>query len=103
MSLLRDERGKLSMARGLLLLNTLFIMFLIVLDATHGWHIGTSIWSLLSSMELSFIAWAGGTRLMQYLGPQAVALVQSVTAGKSTERIGGARAAHFDVPESPQP
>lgn len=77
-SLLRDERGAWSSAR--------VGMWTVLLFA--GWYIvahdkpDTAVLSLLGSLELGFMAWAGGPRAMQYLGPQIGAVAQGIASAR---------------------
>ena len=74
--ILRDERGSLSAARSFLLGALVFTGTLIVLDSTV-WDVPEVVYTLLGSITFGLLAWAGGPRAMQYLGPQ----VGAVTSG----------------------
>lgn len=62
----RDETGKVSASRVLAVLWTLFMMgYLAVhLEPTPA------VLTFLASIETSFVCWAGGPRLAEYLAPQ---------------------------------
>jgi len=74
--ILRDERGSLSAARIFLVCTLVFIGTLIVLDSTI-WNVPEVVYTLLGSIGMGLLAWAGGPRVAQYLGPQ----IGAVTAG----------------------
>tara|TARA_R110000824_G_scaffold105203_1_gene249026 strand:- start:43 stop:360 length:318 start_codon:yes stop_codon:yes gene_type:complete len=74
--ILRDERGSLSAARSFLLGTLLFTGALIVLDSML-WEVPEVVYTLLGSIGMGLLAWAGGPRVAQYLGPQ----IGAVTAG----------------------
>ena len=74
--ILRDERGSLSAARSFLLGTLLFTGALIVLDSML-WEVPEVVYTLLGSLGMGLLAWAGGPRVAQYLGPQ----IGAVTAG----------------------
>lgn len=74
--ILSDERGSLSAARSFLLGALVFTGALIVLDSTI-WDVPEVVYTLLGSIGMGLLAWAGGPRAMQYLGPQ----ISGVTAG----------------------
>ena len=74
--ILSDERGSLSAARSFLLGALVFTGALIVLDSTI-WDVPEVVYTLLGSIGMGLLAWAGGPRAMQYLGPQ----VSGVAAG----------------------
>jgi hypothetical protein len=84
--ILRDERGKPSLARVLLVVVVAYTLTLIAVDAALHLGVGTSVWGLLSAMVIAFAAWAGGPRALQYLGPQIGSTVAGITSGKRTSR-----------------
>ena len=71
-----DERGTPSAARVFLFSSLVFIAAIIVLDSTI-WDVPEVAYTLLGSLSVGLLAWAGGPRVAQYLGPQ----VGAVTAG----------------------
>ena len=93
MSLLRDEKGKVSMARVLLALHTLqnwFWMWLFILGIVQPLDSETLnllIGSLDVTMFMVFGAWVIGPRSFQYLLPQIGAAVQG--AGALVGRLKG--------------
>lgn len=73
--LLEDERGRLSTARTLLWVWSLFTLLLIAL----AWReLPNGVLSLLSGVEIALVAWAAGARIAQYLGPQVGAAASAV-------------------------
>lgn len=65
--LIQDEQGHLSSARVLLWVWSLFSLALIALT----WReLSNAVLAFLSGVEIALIAWAGGARIAQYLGPQ---------------------------------
>ena len=75
--IVKDERGSLSAARFLLTGTMLFTGTLIVLDSII-WDVPESAYALLGSWAVALIAWAGGARVAQYLGPQIGAVASGV-------------------------
>lgn len=75
--ILRDERGSLSAARSFLLGALLFTGALIVLDSTI-WDVPEVVYTLLGSIGVGLMAWAGGPRVVQYLGPQVSAVASGI-------------------------
>lgn len=74
--ILTDERGTPSAARSFLFGCLMFTAALIVLDSAF-WDVPEVVYTLLGSINVGLMAWAGGPRAMQYLGPQ----VSGVAAG----------------------
>ena len=74
--ILYDERGNPSAARTFLFGFLVFTAAIIVLDSAF-WDVSEVIYTLLGSINVGLMAWAGGPRAMQYLGPQ----VSGVAAG----------------------
>lgn len=78
MSALRDEQGAWSSAR----------IGLWSVMGFSGWYIvshdkpDTAVLSLLGSVLIGFMAWAGGPRAMQYLGPQIGAVAQGIAQAR---------------------
>lgn len=77
-SLLKDERGAWSSARIGMWSTLLFTWHYIVTRPMPS----TDVLSLLGGTLLGFMAWAGGPRAMQYLGPQVGALAQGIASAK---------------------
>ena len=83
MSLLRDEKGKLSMARVLLALHTLqnwiwmWFFILGVVEPLDSDTLNMLIGSLDVTMFIVFGGWVIGPRSFQYLFPQIGAVVQA--------------------------
>lgn len=64
---MQDERGRLSSARVLLWVWSLFSLALVAL----AWRdVPNAVLAFLSGVEIALIAWAGGARIAQYLAPQ---------------------------------
>lgn len=75
LQLVQDERGQLSTARALLWVWSVFTMALVAI----WWRaVPNGVLSLLSGIEVALIAWAGGARIAQYLGPQIGATAAGV-------------------------
>ena len=74
--ILHDERGTPSAARTFLFGFLVFTAAIIILDSVF-WDVPEVIYTLLGSINVGLMAWAGGPRAMQYLGPQ----VSGVAAG----------------------
>ena len=75
--ILTDERGSLSSARTFLLASLVFSGILIVLDSTI-WEVPEVIYTLLGSLDIGLLAWAGGPRVAQYLGPQVAGVASGI-------------------------
>jgi hypothetical protein len=75
--ILTDERGSLSSARTFLLASLIFSGALIVLDSTI-WEVPEVIYTLLGSLDIGLLAWAGGPRVAQYLGPQVAGVASGI-------------------------
>jgi len=74
--ILVDERGTVSAARTFLLGVLLFTGTIIVLDSIIL-AVPEIAYTLLGSLNVGLLAWAGGPRVAQYLAPQ----IGSVAAG----------------------
>jgi hypothetical protein len=77
LEVVRDEKGSYSSARVLL---WLWSAFSLVLVARHWDTVPNAVLAFLSSVEMALIAWAGGARIAQYLGPQIGAVAAGVGA-----------------------
>jgi hypothetical protein len=75
LELVQDERGRLSSARVLLWVWTLFSLTLI---AAAWREVPNAVLAFLSGVEIALIAWAGGARIAQYLAPQVGAAASAV-------------------------
>ena len=75
--ILTDEKGSLSAARTFLLGSLLFMGVLIVLDSTV-WEVPGTAYTLLGSLGVGLLAWAGGPRVSQYLAPQEGAVASGI-------------------------
>jgi len=75
--ILTDERGSLSAARTLLTASLIFIGVIIVLDSIV-WDVPEPAYVLMGSLAVGLLAWAGGPRVAQYLGPQVGAVASSI-------------------------
>ena len=83
--ILKDERGSLSAARVFLLSSLIFTAALIVLDSTI-WTVSESVYTLLGSLDIGLLAWAGGPRVAQYLGPQVGAVASGIAQAVKSPR-----------------
>lgn len=85
-SLLRDEQGAWSTARCAFWL-TLLVTLALVVATAFGWAaLSPAAYSLLGIMFMALAGWAAGPRVMQYLGPQIGAVVQSLSRAKGDAR-----------------
>ena len=75
--ILRDERGTPSAARTFLFGSLMFTGTLIVFDSTI-WDVPEPAYVLLGSLVVGLLAWAGGPRVAQYLGPQVGAVASGI-------------------------
>ena len=74
--ILKDERGSFSAARTFLFGSLVFTGTIIVLDSLML-GVPEIAYTLLGSLNVGLLAWAGGPRVAQYLAPQ----IGSVAAG----------------------
>lgn len=81
MTFLKDEQGKLSLSRVLLLAQILYVDVAITLAVllptvrlTAEW------WAYQGTLSIALIAWAAGPRGLQYLGPTVRDVGKSITA-----------------------
>jgi hypothetical protein len=75
--MLSDEKGNLSAARTFLCAALIFMGVLIVLDSTI-WEVPGTAYTLLGSLGVGLLAWAGGPRVSQYLAPQVGAVASGI-------------------------
>ena len=75
--LLIDERGTVSAARTFLLGVLLFTGTIIVLDSIIL-AVPEIAYTLLGSLNVGLLAWAGGPRVAQYLAPQIGAVASGI-------------------------
>ena len=67
---LDDEQGHRSMARLALVAELVYVWLLGLLDISPRIEVPGPVWVLHGSLIIALIAWAGGPRGLQYLGPQ---------------------------------
>ena len=67
---LDDEQGHRSMARLALVAELIYVWLLGLLDISPRIEVPGPVWVLHGSLILALVAWAGGPRALQYLGPQ---------------------------------
>ena len=72
-----DERGNLSAARVFLGTTLLFTGVIIVLDSPV-WDVPGAAYTLLGSLGVGLLAWAGGPRVAQYVAPQIGAVASGI-------------------------
>ena len=75
--IVKDERGSLSAARVFLAASLVFTGVIIVLDSTV-WDVPEAVYSLLGGLAVGLVAWAGGPRVAQYLGPQVAGVASGI-------------------------
>lgn len=85
---LQDERGSWSAARVLLILELVYLWVLGLIVTFAGLEVPGEVWALHGSLVIALVAWAGGPRTMQYLGPQVAGVAQGV-AGAVKARLRG--------------
>ena len=84
--ILKDERGSFSAARTFLFGSLVFTGTIIVLDSLML-AVPEIAYTLLGSLNVGLVAWAGGPRVAQYLAPQIGAVVSGIAqAVKSPKR-----------------
>ena len=84
--ILKDERGSFSAARTFLFGSLVFTGTIIVLDSLML-AVPEIAYTLLGSLNVGLVAWAGGPRVAQYLAPQIGAVASGIAqAVKSPKR-----------------
>ncbi len=84
--ILKDERGSFSAARTFLFGSLVFTGTIIVLDS-FMLAVPEIAYTLLGSLNVGLVAWAGGPRVAQYLAPQIGAVASGIAqAVKSPKR-----------------
>jgi hypothetical protein len=84
--ILKDERGSFSAARTFLFGSLVFTGTIIVLDSIML-AVPEIAYTLLGSLNVGLVAWAGGPRVAQYLAPQIGAVASGIAqAVKSPKR-----------------
>lgn len=79
-AVLRDERGKLSMARLLLVVELVYLWVMGGLEALGVLEVSGPAWALHGSLVIALVAWTAGPRAMQYLGPQIAGVASGIAA-----------------------
>ena len=75
--ILKDERGSFSAARTFLFGSLVFTGTIIVLDSLML-GVPEIAYTLLGSLNVGLLAWAGGPRVAQYLAPQVGAVASGI-------------------------
>ena len=75
--ILKDERGSFSAARTFLFGSLVFTGTIIVLDSLML-AVPEIAYTLLGSLNVGLVAWAGGPRVAQYLAPQIGAVASGI-------------------------
>ena len=83
--ILKDERGTVSAARTFLLGVLLFTGTIIVLDSIIL-AVPEIAYTLLGSLNVGLLAWAGGPRVAQYLAPQIGAVASGIAQAVKNPR-----------------
>jgi hypothetical protein len=87
--ILRDEQGKDSLSRHLLVATVVFTFGVVVADLVlPGTAIGSAVYSLLGTFGTVFAAWAAGPRIAQYIGPAIGQIAGGIAAGRHTRKHG---------------
>lgn len=75
-----DERGAKSLARGSLALELVYVWWLGWQDVFRDVEVPLEIYALHGSITIALVAWAGGPRAMQYIGPQVAGVARGISA-----------------------
>jgi len=86
--ILKDERGSLSAARTFLFGCLVFTGSIIVLDSLLL-EVPEIAYTLLGSLNVGLLAWAGGPRVAQYLAPQIGAVAAGIAKAVKAPRRPG--------------
>lgn len=89
--LFKDEEGKPSMGRTLLVAHMLIRGTCVVAAAFFGYVIPAEVWATLRESFPWLVLWAGGPRVMQYLSAALTPALSAVGGmwQKLAERVGG--------------
>lgn len=88
----RDERGKPSAARTLLLLELLYVWGLGLIETLTAHQVSGPVWALHASLVIALVAWAAGPRIAQHIGGQIAGAAQGVAAtAKRLARVDDSR------------
>ena len=83
--ILKDERGSFSAARTFLFGSLVFTGTIIVLDSLML-AVPEIAYTLLGSLNVGLVAWAGGPRVAQYLAPQIGAVASGIAQAVKSPR-----------------
>jgi hypothetical protein len=83
--ILKDERGSFSAARTFLFGSLVFTGTIIVLDSIML-AVPEIAYTLLGSLNVGLVAWAGGPRVAQYLAPQIGAVASGIAQAVKSPR-----------------
>ena len=76
-----DEQDKPSLARVLFTFTLFVTLTLIVADALFdSFVVPAAGYTLLGTITIGLLGWAGGPRIMQYVGPQIGALAKGLAS-----------------------
>lgn len=91
MSLLRDEQDKLSLARTLLMVDSIQAIVMIWVDTFSTMPVPAEGYVLIGAMWPLLAVWAAGPRMAQHLSPVAKAATTAIAAGvaKLGQKLGG--------------
>lgn len=94
MNVFRDEKGKCSMARIAFAVTLCITLGLCIADALSPTiNMPDAGYSLLGTVVIALAGWAGGPRVLQYLGPQ----IGKVAAGISQAAAGRGERLYRDI------
>ncbi len=100
-NVLQDEQGNWSSARCLLWLVVVYTLVELHLVAHQGLRVDNAAYGLLGGLLTGLLAWAGGPRIAQYLGPQVGAVVQALgQAARDPRPPGAPKAYDVDLPRA---
>ncbi len=84
---LQDERGKPSTSRKALMVSLAVSFSLLILDAlTVRVALTQMHYSFMAGTNTALIAWAGGPRIAQYVGPQISKVASAVGRARNDPR-----------------
>lgn len=85
---LKDEQGQPSMARRLLTVWTLVLVWVTWTDVRFG-VVPNQVWVALVPVYLALVGWAVGPRVFQYIGPKAAEVASAIGKARAdkTDRM----------------
>ena len=85
MSLVRDEKGKLSSARVAMWLVLLWSVSLVTAEAVGWITLSGGAYGFIGAAVIALISWAGGPRIAQHIGGQISGVASALSRARGTD------------------